>query len=294
MPNLTHTFQGMKKLVHEGQVMILFAVASLVLIGAVALAVDVGFLLAERRQVQAAADSAAMAAAQSGLDNKTAQIVSAGKSYGSLNASVAVSAVDVNPNASGPSGGEGERYVEVTIVKEVQKFFLGAIYTGAWSVTASAMAAVEPIEADYALITLDENTTPGIYMNGTTGIVITGDNGSAVSNSTIQGGNNTTFTVDGAIHASGAISGGSNWQAPQGVRGNRNRTVPDPLVEAGIEKPVAPGQVWVQKDVDDCLNRIHAPSTPAATPASRLLWGTTIRSSSTPACSTSTATAALI
>jgi hypothetical protein len=115
------------------------------------------------------------------------------------------------------------------------------------------MAAVEPIEADYALITLDENTTPGIYMNGTTGIVITGDNGSAVSNSTIQGGNNTTFTVDGAIHASGTISGGSNWQAPQGVRGNRNRTVPDPLVEAGIEKPVAPGQVWVQKDVDDCL-----------------------------------------
>ena len=41
-----------------GQVMILFAVGLIALIGVVALAVDVGFLLAERRQNQAAVGSA--------------------------------------------------------------------------------------------------------------------------------------------------------------------------------------------------------------------------------------------
>ena len=243
-----------KRLVHDGQVMILFAVASLVLIGAVALAVDVGFLLAERRQVQAAADAAAMAAAQSGLDQQEDQIISAGQYYGALNADVPESAVKVNPDAPVPSGGEGERYVEVTITKDVQKFFLQAIYPkGKWSVTASAMAAVEPVEADYALITLDDDTSPGIYMNGNTSISITGDNGSAVSNTTIRGANNPDFDVEGAIHAFGDIIGGENWDPPLGMRANRNRLVPDPLVEAGVEKPDVPDQKWLQEDVDDCL-----------------------------------------
>jgi uncharacterized membrane protein len=53
----------------RGQVMILFAVG---LIGVVALAVDVGFLLAERRQNQAAVDSAALSAAKTVVDNPDA------------------------------------------------------------------------------------------------------------------------------------------------------------------------------------------------------------------------------
>ncbi len=255
MTGLIHRLQGTKRLIHEGQVMILFAVASLVLIGAVALAVDVGYLLAERRQVQAAADAAAMAAAQSGLDNKKSEIISAGQYYGALNAGVAESTVDVDPDAAGPSGGDGERYVEVTITKSVQKFFLGAIYPGSWTVTAAAMAAVEPVDADYALITLDKSEIPGIYMNGNTGIVISGDGGGAASNTTIQGGSNTTFDVEGAIHAYGEITGSSGWDAPKGVQGNRNRYVEDPIVKAGVVAPSVPTQVRDQKYIDDCLKQ---------------------------------------
>lgn len=246
---------GIKKLAREGQVVILFALTSIVLLGGVGLSVDVGFLIAERRQLQAAADAAAMAAAQSGLDNNLGQMQSAGKLYGAENAGVSQDNVIVTVDADGPPDDEAERYVEVTITKDVQKFFLEAVYKGRWAASATAMAAVEPIEANYALITLDQDATPGIYMNGTTSIEITGNQGSAVSNSTIRGSNNTDFMVDGAIHAFGDITGGGHWEdtAPLGVRANRNRIVPDPIAEIGLLAPTRPAVSRDQQYVDECL-----------------------------------------
>jgi Flp pilus assembly protein TadG len=234
----------------RGQVMIIFALATVVLVGMMALAVDVGFLMAERRQVQSAADSAALAAAQSALDNDLAGMTAAAESYATENAGNGAT-VTVNPNAAGP--GAAERYVEVTVTIDVQRFFLGAVYQGDWSTTASAMAAVEGIEGNYALITLDENAIPGIYLNGTTGIVISGNEGGAASNSTIHGLSNTTFNVDGVIHAFGTIQQGSAWNAQRIVE-NRNRLVPDPIVAAGLNAPVPPAQERDQAYVDSCLN----------------------------------------
>lgn len=210
----------------QGQVMILFALASIVLIGTAALAIDVGLLLAERRQAQAAADSAAMAAAQTALDGDIAGMQAAAESYATQNAGAGATVV-VNPNATGP--GTADRYVEVTVTIEVQQFFLGAIYTGDWTASASAMAALEGVDGNYALITLDPNRTPGMYLNGNTGIVITGNEGGAASNSTIHGLPNTRFTADGVIHAFGNIQAGNNWSA-QDIVANRQRLVPDPLL----------------------------------------------------------------
>ena len=234
----------------RGQVMIIFALATVVLVGMLALSVDVGFLMAERRQVQSAADSAALAAAQSALDNDLAGMTAAAESYAIENAGNGAT-VTVNPNAAGP--GTAERYVEVTVTIDVQRFFLGAVYQGDWSTTATAMAAVEDSDGNYALITLDENAIPGIYMNGTTGIIISGNEGGAASNSTIQGLPNTTFNVDGVIHAFGSIQQGSNWNAQRIVQ-NRNRLVPDPILEAELDAPEPPDQVRDQAYVDSCLS----------------------------------------
>lgn len=217
----------------RGQVMILFALASIVLIGAAALSVDVGMLLAERRQVQAAADAAALAAAQSAMDNNAdvAAMVAAAEAYAEENAGVDATVV-VDPNATGP--GDGDRYVEVTVTVEVQQFFLGAVYQGDWNASATAIAAVEGVDGNYALITLDPDADPGIYMNGNTGIIITGNQGGAASNSTMHGNNNTTFQVEGVLHAFGSIQAGNNWDALD-IVANRNRLVPDPL--AGVDPP---------------------------------------------------------
>ncbi len=60
-------------------------------------------------------------------------------------------------------------------------FFVGAVYSGDWEVTARAVAGVEPYPRPYALLALDP---PGMYINGTTSVYVEG--GSAMSNSNIN------------------------------------------------------------------------------------------------------------
>jgi hypothetical protein len=202
--------------------------------------------------VQAAADSAAMAAAQSALDNDLAGATTSAIAYATENAGVASGDVTVDDDADGP--GDAERYIEVTITKDVQKFFVGAIYPGAWTTTATAMAAVEDVDGNYALITLDPDATPGVYLNGNTGIVISGDDGGAASNSTMHGNNNTTFQAEGVIHAFGTIQPGNNWTAKK-IVGDRGRLVEDPIVKAGLAAPNPPAQKRDQAYVDDCIKK---------------------------------------
>jgi hypothetical protein len=216
-------------------VLIIFALFSMVLVGALAIAIDTGYLMAERRQTQSAADAAAMAAAKAALDGATLDVVRAtGKDYGAFNAGVAEGDVTVErPPISGPYAGDNN-YVQVIIDNDVTKYFVGALYTGDWGVSAQAVAGIEPLPGDYALITLDSDADPGIYMNGTTGIDITGDNASAMSNSNISGSNNTNFTVDGSIDANDGIESGGGWDAPTGMHPNFPE-IDDPL--AGTSPP---------------------------------------------------------
>lgn len=217
----------------DGQVVIILAMAMVVLIGSIALSIDTGFLMAERRQAQSAADAGALAAAADVLRDKSLAVVqNAGKAYGAENADVATSNVVINwPPVSGEYTGN-TRYVEAIVSKEVDKFFVGALYDGNWSVTARAVAGVEPNPRPYALLALN---APGIYINGSTSVTI--DGGSAMSNSNIgsSGGSN-IFAAGGSIDAAGAISGNSNWSASEGINPN-SPAIADPL--AGTPAPPA-------------------------------------------------------
>lgn len=213
----------------DAQAMVIFALFSLVLIGAMALSIDAGFLIAERRQVQASADSAAMAAAKAALDSKSSgEVLATGQSYGAFNAGVGTGNVTVSrPPASGTYAGNNN-YIQVTITKNVTQYFVGAVYSGAWSVSATATAGIETNPGNYALITLERTATDGIYMNGNTGIIITNNNGSAMSNSNIRGSNNTNFNVAGTIDANSTISSVGGWVAPGGIHPNFPE-ITDPL-----------------------------------------------------------------
>lgn len=216
----------------QGQVAILFAMMLSALIGIVALSIDGGFVLAERRQAQSAADAGALAAAKSILDRQsTSAITAAGTSYGSRNADVPAGNVAVHhPPTSGEHAGD-MNYVEVDIVKDVRKFFVGAVYGGPWQVSARAVAGIEPItDKAYALMALNP---PGIYLNGSTGVYING--GSAISNDDISssGGSN-TFKAGGSIDAVGTIEGNPGWDASDGMNPGTS-AVADPL--AGTPAP---------------------------------------------------------
>ncbi len=232
----------------RGQVMILFAAGALVLIGVVALAVDVGFLLAERRQNQAAVDSAALSAAKTILDRPLAtfsEVQTAGRIYGAPNAGVGQTDVIVEWPVTGSGPRTGDKFVRVTITKNVQKYFLGAIYGGNWQVTNTAVAGLDSVPKPYALVALN---CPGIELNGGIKINIAGE-GSAISNCNItNSGASSIFSVGGAIDAVGAIAENS-WPIPPDGINEGEAAASDPL--AGATPPPVPA---TSRAVPTCLS----------------------------------------
>jgi hypothetical protein len=207
--------------------MILFALASFVLIGFIALSIDAGFLMAQRRQVQSAADAGALAAAAAIRDGQA--YVDAGQAYGSLNADVPSGnvAVYVPPISGAYAGLSG--YVQVIVEKDVDKFFVGAVYGGDWEVEASAVAGVEDTIRPYALLVLEEP----LDLRGNVSLTIN-DGSIHVNNDVTRSGTSNTVDVDGTLSATGDIESLGSWQTG-GLRPNLDFIVPDPL--AGTPPP---------------------------------------------------------
>lgn len=200
---------------HPGQVLILYAVGFVMLLGFVALAIDVGHLLAQKRAVQNAADAAAMAAgrflSQTGRpDIATNQAKTVALDYSEANGyknQPGKTEIDVTPTAS---------EVTVTVKHEVSKFFLGAVYPGPWRVTATATARLSADPGPYALIALGEAPQPGIVFGGLggnqNGVTIKCDPpvagcGSIGSNSDITLNGNVNGDIGGAVGAVGSVTG---------------------------------------------------------------------------------------
>jgi hypothetical protein len=205
----------------QGQVLVIFALAIFALVGFAALAIDAGYLMAERRQAQAKADGAAMAADKAYQRNQIANIVPTGIQYATTGAdSVDPAEVTVTPLATYSVNGIGYvKCVQVVIQHDVTPFFVGAVYGGAWEVSAEAVACTETEPREYALYALDDDGD-GIQSSGTADVTITG--GGAMSNATDDPG------ID--------LCGSVNWDQDTGyldsVEGiktcnNANVTVPE-------------------------------------------------------------------
>src|SRR5690606_23740637 len=141
--------------------------------------------------------------------------------YGLANACDNATVEMFHPPATGNYAGD-DGYVQIVVRMDVQQYFIRAIYSGPWSVAASATAGIELEGGHYALITLKRTTTPGIYLNGNTGIVITGDEASAMSNTNIHSNGVPSFTTTGYIDAHTTIAvGGGAWNPPNRRRENQ-------------------------------------------------------------------------
>jgi Flp pilus assembly protein TadG len=218
---------------HSGQVMIVFALGVVVLTGFVALGIDVGHALAQRRELQNSADAAALAVAQAMLVgttdrdvlNDTATSYVAGNGFDHASLSVSIDTV-AKPET-----------VTVDVTSNVQKFFVGLVYQGPWKAKAHAVAALDPTTADYALLALDQSGNPINLTGSSMSIHIVG--GSAMSNAGMQCvgsgsiiadhemNTNTSFTQVGSCHFSGTT--GTN---------TGSTVVSDPL--ASVPPPMKP------------------------------------------------------
>jgi hypothetical protein len=236
LARLGNLWNRMRGQTTDGQILVMFAAGIVFLLGMVAVAVDTGFLMAERRQVQSAADAGALAAAKAKLDYmyqaapgdlESAQ-VQAGEEYASRNAGVAPGDVVVD---TAPDG-YGDEFVEVTVSKDVDMFFIRALYDGDWGTSASAIAGIDDIQLPYALVALN---CPGIHVSGSGTIDV--NEGSIMSNCNItRDGDSSIVTSDGVIDANGNIDEGTNWYAGQGYREGRP-PLDDPIASSGILPP---------------------------------------------------------
>lgn len=236
---------------YRGQTLIMFAVLSVVLVGFVALAIDVGYMLAERRATQNAADAAAMAVgklmSQSGsVTRATAEAISA--EYARMNLKAAD---QQNLEIDIPSLTSSQ--VEVKVTHDVQKFFLGAVYSGDWRASASAVAQIQPGLGNYALLALKSNKKGNaIFLNGDTTIVVRGEGASAMANGNIDGRGGPEFDVGGRIDATGEISDHPDWDAPGGIHEGVSLAL-DPL--DGEPVPPKGSPQYTKDDVKDCSSK---------------------------------------
>ena len=146
-----------------GQVMVLFALMITVLIGFTALAIDATYLMSERRAAQNAADAAAMAVGKAlarNLNSSGSLVTQSdaeaiAERFAGLNGFPDDgSTTVVQPPILKPSPPFHPRQVTVTVTRQLEPFFLRALYTGPWSVSATATATVITTGEHFGLLAL--------------------------------------------------------------------------------------------------------------------------------------------
>jgi Flp pilus assembly protein TadG len=171
----------------SGQVLVLVTLSLFVLIGFVALAVDIGYLYNVRRRMQTAADAAAVAGANALQGSNSANYQQAAKDVASLDGFATGSnnvTVTVGPPATPPNPTSGT-YVEVDIAQAVPTFFLGVIGYSTMNVSARAVAGA--INGPACIYALDPTANAALGISGSApinsdcGVMVDSSSASALS-----------------------------------------------------------------------------------------------------------------
>ncbi len=232
----------------SGQVMVLTVLCTTVLIGFMALAIDVGLLFRAKRNVQIAADAAATAAA---LDYHYNHSVSSAQAAG--RAAAAVNGISNGTNGNvvqvnmPPLNGPNTAYSSFAeaIVKEPNRtFFMGMFGTGSIVVSGRAVAG-NPAAAKGCMYVTDPSASGSLKLQGKSsigggngkpscGIVVASTASDAVS---ITGGAS-TINADYVAIAGGLSGSTQKWTAP--VRENVAGLETDPLASQVSQLPTPP------------------------------------------------------
>lgn len=147
----------------SGVVIVLVAIMLTVILGAAALAIDVGSFYQAQRQAQAAADAGALAAVQN-LPGSTSAASNAGSTYATTNYPGSVATVQTGYNGN-------NNQVKVTVNATAPAFFGRFLGLTSAKVSASAVAGTTNESAPVAIYANDSNgsdpsCTGGITLNG--------------------------------------------------------------------------------------------------------------------------------
>ena len=128
--------------------LVLFVFALSIFMGFVALSIDVGLAYVNRREMMNAADAAVLAGAARLVEGASPSVAAAeAQEFAERNGYVDGEGdvtVSINvPPTSGPYGGDGN-FVEVLIEREVDTVFATVLGLSTWSITARAVAGIDP------------------------------------------------------------------------------------------------------------------------------------------------------
>ena len=233
----------------SGQVAVLAAGAMLIMIGFAALVVDVGFLYTTRRNMQTAADAAAIAGANALLNGATcgAGDCPAATDVATLNGytgGVNGVSVTVGPPATAPNPSDGT-YVQVAVSDAVPTFFMSAL--GLSTVTVAATAVAGYVATPTCVVAFDGTAKNALVVSGSGELTATNcniavdsdsDSGLVVSGSAILAGS-VGVAASSESQAAVASSPGSPGVSPAYVSNMAN--VPDPLASQAPPAPCASG-----------------------------------------------------
>ena len=227
------------------------AFMGLVMVGFLAVAIDVGYLFHEKRMAQAAADSAAVAAAEE-LSNGTTAEQNAANAMATLNgfntsaatnpASVALSS-STSGNYSNTASTAPTTWVTATVSQPIQTFFLGAFAPtmSKLTVAATATAAADAASSNCVCLqggtgtdlsvsggsTLSTSSGCQISMNSTSNSAVSVTGGSDLCSTTISAAaSNWVSTADSGASGSGSTICGTAHQVNSGPTCNTTMTMP--------------------------------------------------------------------
>ncbi len=212
-----------------GQAIALFAIGAVVIVGLVALSIDVGRLLLERRSEQNAADAAALAGAAvllggGGHTNAVTEAANFAAQNGYTNG-VTIN----NPPLSGPSAGD-PKAIEVIIQNDVPKYFAQVVYSGPWRASARAVGKLTSKNAVFGVVTLNPTQCQSLQLNSNAQLRVTGGGIYVNSNCPVDALDleSNAIAASEGISVVGGFTGKSNYSAtPEPVTGQP--PVPDPF-----------------------------------------------------------------
>jgi Flp pilus assembly protein TadG len=254
----------------RGTVCVLVALCLTLLMTVVAVTVDGGILLTERRHAQAVADSAAMAGAcvlytyypsdhpaagsatsHTDAAKQAARDVAAANGYigtGSadqINGKATNATVTLNiPPTSGPYKDRTDGFIEVIVVYQQRRYFSGIIGSGTLTVKARAVARGAWTDGNIGVLILDYTGKAALNAQGNGAftesggrVIVNSNNPDAV----VDGGNGSTIATEFDITGGVTLNGGGNLVSsptPNQVY-TGTHPVPDPL--AYLPVPPVPG-----------------------------------------------------
>jgi hypothetical protein len=261
------------------------AVLLVALMSVVAIAIDGGLLLDDKRQVQAAADAAALAGATDMYINfptyhgvgqasttTTTMTELAFLGFDSTNSTITVTTSDKSAVAGGGTkafkGGPKKDnllppgYVEVVMTYNQPRGFSGIFASGTLPVTARAVARGSWAPFNNGIICLNPTSSASLFGHGNGIMTVAGTNIVVNSNSPQAAFAQTgTITAAQQIYVTGSYQGGFFTPAPTPLQ----PPVPDPL--ASIPTPAMPTTNGIASVVDNGAGNFTITLTPGFYPA---------------------------